>query len=74
MCIRFSVTCETLPILKGLFETGVHNLKVVDSIARSLRTLKENSHKVDKKAMIRNRYNRIIHPALNTKRERDSYN
>ena len=25
--------------------------------------------KVDKKAMIRNRYNRIPHPALNTKRE-----
>ena len=24
--------------------------------------------------MIRNRYNRIPHPALNTKRERDTYN
>ena len=30
--------------------------------------------KVDKKAMIKNRYNRIPHPALNTKRERDAYN
>ena len=30
--------------------------------------------KVDKKATIRNRYNRIPHPALNTKRERDTYN
>ena len=30
--------------------------------------------KVDKKAMIRNRYNRIPYPALNTKRERDTYN
>ena len=30
--------------------------------------------KVDKKAMIRNRYNRIPHPALNTKRGRDTYN
>ena len=29
--------------------------------------------KVDKKAMIRNRYNRIPHPALNTKQERDTY-
>ena len=29
---------------------------------------------VDKKAMIRNRYNRIPHPALNTKRERDTHN
>ena len=24
--------------------------------------------------MVRNRYNRIPHPALNTKRERDTYN
>ena len=32
------------------------------------------SEKVDKKAMIRNRYNRIPHPVLNTKRERDTYN
>ena len=30
--------------------------------------------KVGKKAMIRNRYNRIPHPSLNTKRERDTYN
>ena len=30
--------------------------------------------KVDKKAMIRNRYNRIPYPALNTKREWDTYN
>ena len=30
--------------------------------------------KVDKKAMIRNRYNQIPFPALNTKRERDTYN
>ena len=32
--------------------------------------------KVDKKAMIRNwiEYNRILYPALNTKRERDTYN
>ena len=30
--------------------------------------------KDDKKAMIRNRYNRIPHAALNTKRERDTYN
>ena len=30
--------------------------------------------KVDKKAMIRNRYNRIPHPVLNTERERDTYN
>ena len=29
---------------------------------------------VDKKAMSRNRYNRIPHPALNTKRERDTHN
>ena len=29
---------------------------------------------VDKNAMIRNRYNRIPHPALNTKQERDTYN
>ena len=28
----------------------------------------------DKKAMIRNRYNRIPQPALNTKRDRDTYN
>ena len=27
-----------------------------------------------KKAMIRNRYNRSPYPALNTKRERDTYN
>ena len=27
--------------------------------------------KVDKKAMIRSRYNRVPHPTLNTKRERD---
>ena len=32
------------------------------------------SWKVDKKAMITNRYNRIPYPALNTKRERDTYN
>ena len=31
-------------------------------------------HKVDKKAMIKNRYNRTPPPALNTKRERDTYN
>ena len=31
-------------------------------------------NKVDKKAMIRNRYNQIPHPALNTKRGRDTYN
>ena len=30
--------------------------------------------KVYKKAMIRNRYNQIPYPALNTKRERDTYN
>ena len=30
--------------------------------------------KVDKKTKIRNRYNRIPHPTLNTKRERDTYN
>ena len=30
--------------------------------------------KVDKKAVIRNRYNRIPYPAQNTKRERDTYN
>ena len=30
--------------------------------------------KVDKKAMIGNRYNRIPHPVLNTKLERDTYN
>ena len=30
--------------------------------------------KADKKAMIRNRYNRIPHSAPNTKWERDSYN
>ena len=30
--------------------------------------------KVDKKAAIRNRYNRIPHPALITKRERDTHN
>ena len=29
---------------------------------------------VHKKAMIRDRYNRIPHPALNTKRERDTHN
>ena len=29
--------------------------------------------KIVKKAMIRNRYNRIPHPILNTKRERDIY-
>ena len=29
---------------------------------------------VDKMAMIRNRYNQIPHPALNTKQERDTYN
>ena len=33
-----------------------------------------DSYKVDKKAMIRNRHNRIPHPAFNTKRERDTYN
>ena len=33
-----------------------------------------NCSKIDKKAMIRNRYNQIPHPALNTKRERDTYN
>ena len=31
-------------------------------------------YKVDKKAMIRNRYNRIPYSVLNTKRERDTYN
>ena len=31
-------------------------------------------YNADKKAMIRNRYNQIPHPALNTKRERDTYN
>ena len=30
--------------------------------------------KVDKKAMLRNRYNRIPHPTPNTKRERDTHN
>ena len=30
--------------------------------------------KVDKKAMNRNRYNRIPHPAINTKQERDINN
>ena len=30
--------------------------------------------RVDKKAMIRNRYNRIPYPVLNTKRGRDTYN
>ena len=30
--------------------------------------------KVDKKPMFRNRYNRIPHPVLNTKQERDTYN
>ena len=30
--------------------------------------------KVDKMATIRNRYNRIPYPALETKRERDTYN
>ena len=30
--------------------------------------------KVDKRAMIRNRYNRIPHPDLNTKRERNTNN
>ena len=30
--------------------------------------------KVDKKAMNRNRYNRILYPVLNTKTERDTYN
>ena len=30
--------------------------------------------KVDKKPIIRNRYNQIPHPALNAKRERDTYN
>ena len=29
--------------------------------------------KIDKKAMIRNRYNQIPHPGLNTKRERDTH-
>ena len=29
---------------------------------------------VDEKAMIRNRYNRVPHLALNTKRERNTYN
>ena len=33
-----------------------------------------HNHKVDKKGMIRNRYNRIPYPALNTKREKDTYN
>ena len=33
-----------------------------------------NTWKVDKKAIIRNRNNRIPYPALNTKPERDSYN
>ena len=31
-------------------------------------------YKVDKKAMIRNWCNRVPHPALNTKQERDTYN
>ena len=30
-------------------------------------------YKVDKKAMIRNRYNRSPHPDLNIKQERDTY-
>ena len=30
--------------------------------------------RVDKKAMIRNGYNPVPHPALNTKRERNTYN
>ena len=32
------------------------------------------TYKVGEKAMIRNRYDRIPYPALNTKRERDTYN
>ena len=36
--------------------------------------LAETPCKVDKKAMIRNRYNRIPNPALNTKWERDTHN
>ena len=32
------------------------------------------NYKVDQKAMVRNRYNRIPHPVLNTKRERDTHN
>ena len=33
-----------------------------------------NYFKVDKQAMIRNRYTRIPYPALDTKWERDTYN
>ena len=35
--------------------------------------LAEKQDKVNKKAKIRNRFNRIPYPALNTKRETDTY-
>ena len=50
------------------FDTANGNLNLYSWLNGSI------NFKVDKKEKIRNRYNRIPHPALNTKRERDSYN
>ena len=47
--------------------------KQIGNVASRL-IYKRNSRKVDKKSVIRNRYSRIPHPALNTKRDRDTHN
>ena len=46
---------------------------IPESLVKIRPKLTEERWWVDKKAMIRNRYNRIPHPALNTKREWDTY-
>ena len=53
----------------GLSATMLSNKSIVSYSPK----LPENV-KVDKKAMIRNRYNRIPHPAPNTKWEKNTYN
>ena len=50
-------------------ELKIHVVWAADSIPDD-----NTFNKVDKKAVIRNRYNRIPHPAPNTKWEMDTYN
>ena len=56
----------------------INNDRPLNKIKHSCVITKENLtvfvNIVDKKAMIRSRYNRIPHPALNTKREWGTYN
>ena len=62
--------------------TNSKNNAAIDEPRRSTRNRRPPAYlkayvcerKVDKKAMIRNRYNWVPHPAPNTKWERDTYN